>query len=153
MGSVIYLLDTDTLIFVIRGLKASQRQRANRSRALALVNRCRQAQRDGHSVGLSAMTVSELEFGARNSTSYESESKAIRKILLPFETYDYDSVACPHRYGKIRHEFETQGRAMGSMDMLIAAHALALDATLVTNNRSHFSRVHGLTIENWSSGR
>lgn len=46
-------------------------------------------------------------------------------------------------------DLESKGVPIGAMDLLIAAHALALDATLVTNNRAHFSRIAGLRIENW----
>jgi predicted nucleic acid-binding protein len=60
-----YLLDTDILMFMLRGLKASRRP-AQRQRAQELVERCRRFQAGGDSVALSAVTVSELEFGARN---------------------------------------------------------------------------------------
>ena len=145
---MIILLDTDMLIFMVRGLKSARRP-AQRQRAQDLVERCRQTQTAGDSVGLSAVTVSELEFGARNSDQYETEIAAVRKLLVPFDIYDYDSVSCPSHYGRIRHELETQGVTIGSMDLLIAAHALALDATLVSNNLAHFSRVVGLRTSNW----
>jgi hypothetical protein len=61
------MLDTDLIIFMLRGLKPSTRQRARRERALSLVARCREAQAKGDVIGLSAITVSELEFGAHNS--------------------------------------------------------------------------------------
>ena len=147
MESVIYLLDTDILIFMVRGLKSARRP-AQRTRAKALVERCRRAQSTDH-VGLSAVTVSELEFGARASGKYESEIAAVGKLLTPFEIYDFDGVACPVHYGRVRHELKARGTAIGSMDMLIATHALALDATLVTNNLAHFSRVAGLATVNW----
>ncbi len=145
---MIYLLDSDMLIYMIRGLK-SRRRPAQRQRATELVARCRRAQADGDAVGLSAVTVSELEFGARNSQQYETEIAAVRKVLLPFDIFAYDGVACPPHYGRIRHQLETAGAIIGSMDLLIAAHALALDATLVSNNVAHFSRVEGLKIVNW----
>ena len=145
---MIHLLDTDMLIYIIRGLKSSRRP-AQRQRAQELVHRCRELQSAGDAVGLSAMSVSELEFGARVSGQYDSEMAAVRKVLTPFEIYNYDSVACPPHYGRIRHELETKGVTIGSMDLLIAAHALALDATLVSNNVAHFSRVRGLRIANW----
>ncbi len=91
---MIYLLDTDTLIYMIRGLKASARRQV-RERARGLIERCRQAQQEGHAIGVSAITVSELDFGARKSGRYESESAAMAKILAPFEIYDYDAVSCP----------------------------------------------------------
>jgi len=148
---MIFLLDTDTVIYIARGLKPKRRP-AQRSRALELVDHCRQMQATGHKVGLSALTISELEFGACNSGQYEAEMTALRKLLTPFSIYDYDSVSCPAHYGRIRHELETRGVVIGSMDLLIAAHALALDATLVSNNLAHFSRVTGLQTANWVTG-
>jgi len=145
---MIYLLDTDMLIFMVRGLKSAKKTQ-NHQRAQALVDRCRKAQDAGDSVGLSAVTISELEFGARSSGQYETEIEAVRKLLTPFDIYDYDSVSCPHHYGRVRHELETRGATIGAMDLLIAAHSLALAATLVSNNLAHFSRVKGLTAVNW----
>lgn len=150
MAEVIYLLDTDTLVFVIRGLKSTQRS-SHRRRAQELVERCRRTEASGDSIGLSSVTVSELEFGARKSGRYETEIAQVRKLLTPFDIYDYDSVFCPPPYGRIRHELETKGVSIGSLDLLIAAHALALDATLVSNNLAQFSRVTGLKTANWLS--
>jgi tRNA(fMet)-specific endonuclease VapC len=146
---VLYVLDTDMVIFMLRGLKPSTRQRARRERPLALVARCREAQAKGDVVGLSAITVSELEFGAHNSGDYDTEIVAVRQILAPFEVYDYDGATCPGHYGRIRHELERAGQAIGAMDLLIAAHALALAATLVTNNLAHFQRISGLSVTRW----
>lgn len=147
---MIFLLDTDALIFMIRGLKPNRRA-AQRQRALELLAKCQQAQNAGDSVGLSAVTVSELEFGAQNSGAYEAELAAVHKVLTPFEIYDYDGVACPPHYGRIRHALDKEGQTIGAMDLLIAAHALALDATLVSNNVAHFSRVPGLKVVNWAA--
>ena len=146
---MLYILDTDMVIFMLRGLKASTRQRPRRERALALAGRCREAQTQGDIVGLSAITVSELEFGAYNSGDYETEIMAVRKILAPFELFPYDGTVCPAQYGRVRHELEQAGETIGAMDLLIAAHALALTATLVTNNLGHFSRVSGLSVTRW----
>ena len=147
---MLYMLDTDTIIFMLRGLKAPARQRARRDKALALVERCRDAQAEGDSVGQSAITVSELEFGACNSADYDTEIEAVRKLLAPFDILDYDGAACPPQYGRVRHERERAGQALGAMDLLIAAHALALAATLVTNNLRHFQRVSGLSVTSWA---
>jgi tRNA(fMet)-specific endonuclease VapC len=147
--AVLYILDTDTVIFMLRGLKAPARQRARREKALALVARCREAQRNGDVVGLSAITVSELVFGAHNSGDYDAEIAAVRKILTPFDVFDYDGATCPAHYGRVRHELEQAGRAIGAMDLLIAAHALAITATLVTNNLAHFQRISGLSVMRW----
>jgi tRNA(fMet)-specific endonuclease VapC len=143
------MLDTDTVIFMLRGLKAPARQRARRDKARALVARCREAQAKGDVVGLSAVTVSELEFGAYHSGAYDAEIAAVRKLLTPFEILDYDGATCPPHYGRIRHELEQAGQVIGAMDLLIAAHALALAATLVSNNLSHFQRISGLSVTRW----
>jgi tRNA(fMet)-specific endonuclease VapC len=147
--AVLYVLDTDTIIFMLRGLKAPTRQRTRRDKALALVARCREAQARGDVVGLSAVTVSELEFGAHHGGDYEAEIIAVRKVLTPFEVFDYDGATCPAHYGRIRHELQRAGQAIGAMDLLIAAHALALAATLVTNNLAHFQRISGLSVTRW----
>jgi tRNA(fMet)-specific endonuclease VapC len=147
--AVLYMLDTDMVVFMLRGLKASARQRARRERALGLVARCREAQANGDVVGLSAITVSELEFGAHNSGDYETEIVAVREILTPFEVYDYDGATCPSHYGRIRHELERAGQTIGAMDLLIAAHALAMAATIVTSNLAHFQRISGLSATRW----
>jgi tRNA(fMet)-specific endonuclease VapC len=146
---MLYVLDTDMVIYMVRGLKSPARQRSRREKALALVERCRQAQGVGDIVGLSAITVSELEFGARKCDKYDDEIAAVEKVLLPFEVFDYDGTHCPPQYGRIRHELEQAGETIGAMDLLIAAHAHALSATLVTNNLAHFQRVAGLSVTRW----
>jgi tRNA(fMet)-specific endonuclease VapC len=147
---VIYLLDTDMLIFLARGQKLSAKP-DQRKRAKQLEGRCAAAQAAGHQLGLSAASISELEYGAQLSGQYKTEILAVRKLLTPFELYDYDAIYCPARYGFVRRELEVKGLVIGAMDLLIAAHALALDATLVSNNVAHFSRVPGLKVENWLS--
>ncbi len=148
-----YLLDTDALIFMVRGLKLvspkNEREKQRLHTARRIAARCRKQQDAGNEVALSAITVAELEYGARNSADYASEMAAVRKILTPFMTYDFDAAACAQHYGEVRHALETSGAPIGAMDLLIAGHARALEATLVTNNTAHFSRVAGLDCENW----
>jgi tRNA(fMet)-specific endonuclease VapC len=133
---------------MIRGARSSARRR-QRQQAITLEENCRRTQAAGDPIGLSAITVSELEFGARLSGRYDQEMAAVRQILAPFHLYDYDAVRCPQHYGRVREELETSARTIGSEDLLIAAHALALDAVLVTNNDAHFRRVTGLKVVNW----
>jgi tRNA(fMet)-specific endonuclease VapC len=145
---MIYLLDTDALVTMIRGVKSTRRP-ALRRHAESLIAKSREAQAAGHAVALSAVTVSELEFGAQHSGDYDAEIAAVRKILTPFEILSYDGLVCPAHYGKIRQELETKGVPIGAMDLLIAAHALAVEATVVSNNAEHFSRVTGLEVVSW----
>lgn len=150
---MIYLLDTDTLIFLIRGLKLFSPLRARentlRHRANDILSRCRETTALGDIVALSAITAAELEYGARKSASYEIESKAVKKVLSPFRLLQFDGIECAEHYGRIRHTLESGGVPIGAMDLLIAAHALATDSTLVSNNKSHFSRIKDLRLETW----
>lgn len=145
---MIYLLDTDTVIFLSRALR-SNRPKAQREAAAKLEKQCREAQLAGDVLGISAITVSELEFGAQYGGQYEEEMSLIEGLTAPFERYEYDALECPSFYGKIRADLKRRGVMIGPLDMLIAAHALALGATLVSNNTAHFSRVSGLSTVNW----
>ncbi len=70
-------------------------------------------------VGLSAVTVSELEFGAYKSGGHNTEIVAVRRILTRFEVFDYDGATCPSHYGRVRHELERAGQTIGgAMDLL-----------------------------------
>jgi tRNA(fMet)-specific endonuclease VapC len=99
-------------------------------------------------VGLSIITVAELRYGASKSARFERNHQALDEFLYPFEVAFYDEPAAK-TYGTIRSALEKQGRPIGPMDLLIAAHALSLDVRLVTNNAKEFERVDGLELENW----
>ena len=97
---------------------------------------------------ISSITVSELMYGVYKSQHMEKNLKAITAFLMPFDIIDYDYNASIE-YGRIRAYLEKKGQIIGGMDMQIAAHALASDMTLVTNNTKEFERVQGLKLENW----
>jgi tRNA(fMet)-specific endonuclease VapC len=99
-------------------------------------------------VVISSITLAELEFGIAKSAKPEKNRKHFQEMLLPFEILPFDAGAAVE-YGKIRHQLESAGSPIGPMDLLIAAHALAAETCLVTNNEREFSRVNGLKIENW----
>ena len=86
---------------------------------------------------------------ARGSNNYEVEAAAVQKILAPFTLPPFDATTCAVECGQIRHELAAAGAPIGAMDLLIAAHAKALDAVLVTHNLQHFRRVRGLKCESW----
>jgi tRNA(fMet)-specific endonuclease VapC len=146
---MVYLLDTDSVIFMIRSLKGRGGTGVKR-KAQRLVGRIKEAEVVGHSAGISAVTKAELEYGAALSVDPGKERAALEKILLPFDEYDFDAGVCARQYGTVRQALEKKGAVIGAMDLLIAAHALALDAVLVTNNTRHFRRVKGLEVVNWS---
>jgi tRNA(fMet)-specific endonuclease VapC len=100
-------------------------------------------------IGVSSITLSELEYGAAKSSRPKQNRIALAEFLAPLEILSYDDMAA-QAYGRIRAVLERQGTPIGSMDILIAAHALSLNCTLVTNNEREFSRVPSLKIENWA---
>lgn len=69
-------------------------------------------------------------------------------MLFGLSVRSWDAPA-DHVYGRIRADLQRRGQPIGSNDLLIAAHALALDCILVTDNEREFSRVPGLRVENW----
>ena len=73
------------------------------------------------------------------------------RYLLPLVIADFDEQAAI-AYGEVRAVLEAQGTPIGPLDILIAAQAISLDVTLVTNNVKEFSRVQGLRFENWVDG-
>nr|AGC70621.1 VapC toxin protein [Acinetobacter sp. M131] len=98
-------------------------------------------------LAISSITASELAFGVEKSGS-ERNKQALNKFLSPLDILPYDEKAIWH-YAKLRQDLQSTGKIIGSLDMLIAAHALALDVVLVTNNIKEFERIDGLKLENW----
>ena len=100
-------------------------------------------------VGISSITLAELQYGIEKSSNSEKNREALEKFLTPIEIIDYGYEATVE-YGKIRAELEKKGITIGPLDMLIASHAKSLDVILVTNNVREFERIAGLRIENWA---
>ena len=151
---MIRLLDTDTFILLLRGT-AIARPRTAREKSVAAAakrirERCREETSEGRRVGLSAISLAELEFGLHAGGRPKEKRPSLMQVLLPFETFDFDAVNCVHHYGRIRAELEKTGKTIGPLDLLIAAHALALDATLITHNTREFRRVPDLKVEDWA---
>jgi tRNA(fMet)-specific endonuclease VapC len=130
-----YLLDTDICIYIAKRKPAG---------VLARLERLRSGD-----VGMSVVTYLELIYGAHKSQQVEANVARIRQLsdLIPVQALD--AAAATH-YGKLRAGLEKSGSLIGAYDLLIAAHALALQLTLVTNNLREFRRVPGLRLENWA---
>ncbi len=99
-------------------------------------------------IGISSITLSELEYGVEKSTNREQNREALMAFLGPLEIAAYDDLAA-HHYGDLRAYLEREGFPVGSMDLLIAAHARSLSIPLITNNLREFKRIPGLLVENW----
>ena len=98
-------------------------------------------------IGVSSVVAAELAYGVAKSASARNRY-ALEMFLTPLEIMPFDTKAF-WAYGDLRAKLEQQGQPIGAMDTMIAAHALALDAILVTNNTREFARVDGLRLENW----
>lgn len=133
MTVIRFLLDTNTCIYIINRRPAKVFERFV-----------------GLHIGeiaISSITGAELAFGVAKSGSQRNQH-ALDKFLAPLEILPFDETAM-RRYGVLRSDLERQGTPIGALDLLIAAHALALNATLVSNNLREFQRVKGLALENW----
>lgn len=130
-----WLLDTNICIYLIR------------RKPPRLLERLREV--DIHAVGVSAVTVAELQYGVAKSARPEQNALALAALLAPLGVEPFDDAAAAV-YGGVRADLERAGTPIGSMDLLIASHALALGRTLVTNNVREFQRVAGLKIDNWA---
>lgn len=130
-----WLLDTNICIYLI---KQKPRHVLDRLRTLDIA-----------SVAISSITLAELQYGVAKSSRPEQNGEALAAFLAPLGVEGFEDEAAAE-YGRVRAELERQGTPIGSLDMLIAAHALSLDCTLITNNEREFRRVSGLKVENWA---
>ena len=100
-----------------------------------------------NAVWISAIVAAELRFGAEKLGSHPLKT-AIEAWLVGFEVRPWPVEASNH-YARVRCALERQGQPIGNMDLMIAAHALAEDTVVVTNNAREFHRVPGLAVEEW----
>jgi tRNA(fMet)-specific endonuclease VapC len=103
-------------------------------------------------VSLSSVTVGELAYGVEKSAHPARNREALAAFLAPLTVHAFgDREAAV--YGEVRASLERKGTPIGALDTMIAAHALAIRATLVTNIEREFERVEGLRVENWVTAR
>ena len=128
-----YVLDTNILIAVSK-------------RRAGLAERLRGL--PASDLPLSSVVLAEIEYGIVKSTKPELNRQVYDAMLRRFNVVDFGAAAARH-YGVLRADLEKQGQVIGPNDLMIAAQALAVDAVVVTDNVSKFSRVKGLVVENW----
>lgn len=97
---------------------------------------------------ISSIAVSELYYGVQKSQMIEKNQRALALFLAPLNIIAYDETAAIE-YGKIRANLQVKGNVVGSLELLIAAHAKSLGVKLVTNNTKEFDRIPDLDLENW----
>jgi tRNA(fMet)-specific endonuclease VapC len=129
-----YLLDTNICIYIIKKKPTAVLEKFNK---IALGE-----------IAISSITLSELEYGINKSSDPLKNRVALNQFIIPLEILNFDRAASIE-YGIIRAKLEVQGKTIGPLDTLIAAHAKSMNLVLVTNNVNEFNRVEGLKIENW----
>ncbi len=129
-----YLLDTDTLIYSLKGNEE-------------VCSRLRDHLSD--TLKISIVTVMELYYGAYKSQKQESNIAKIKTLESAFEIVPLATESA-EIFGMCKSKLEKAGTALDDFDLLIAASALSNNLTLVSNNEKHFKRIQGLKLENWT---
>lgn len=129
-----YLLDTNIASCIIKGSSPAVDRRLVKIPMAQLA--------------ISAVTEGELRFGAARLPHAARLHILLENFFLRVETLSWDSEAA-HSYGQLRAALEGEGKPMGNLDVMIAAHALALSAVLVTNDHA-FARIKKLKVEDWT---
>jgi len=129
-----YLLDTDICIYI------------KKQEPKKVFEKCTQL--TVGEIGMSIVTYGELVYGAHKS-HYPEKNLSVAQDLINFIPLLPLPIKAAHYYGEVRASLEKQGKIIGNNDLWIAAHALAMDLILVTNNTREFERVPNLKLENW----
>ncbi|MCP9793553.1 type II toxin-antitoxin system tRNA(fMet)-specific endonuclease VapC [Vulcanococcus limneticus] len=127
------LLDTNICIYVINARPAAVLERFRRYRM--------------GEIGICSVVAAELAYGVAKSGSSRNR-QALELFLAPLVILPFDEPAI-WVYGDLRAELERRGTPIGSLDTMIAAHALSQQAPLITNNTREFAKVPGLRLDNW----
>jgi tRNA(fMet)-specific endonuclease VapC len=128
-----WMLDTDTCIAIIKKHPGALKKLRGKSIG---------------QVGISAITLGELAFGAAKSNQPAEANAALGDFLLALEVAPFNEHAAMH-YGPVRASLSRRGKPIGPLDTLIASHARALEVVLVSHNAREFGRVEGLRVDDW----
>ena len=133
-----YLLDTNICIYIIKKFPDQ------------VIRKLESVVKSKKTTGiyLSSVTISELHYGVAKSCQLEKNTEALKGFLTPFQVINFD-LSSAEIYGKLLSTLEKKGSVIGPYDLQIASIAMAHDFILVTNNTSEFSRIPGLSLENW----
>ena len=131
---MLYLLDTNICSYILKQRPASVKSRFDEV--------------GPEHLGLSTVVLAELYYGAARHPQGATIRRDIDDFVSRLTLYHWDEIAADH-YGTIRTVLEKNGTPIGAMDMMIAAHARSLEATLVSNNARHFRQVPDLQWVDW----
>jgi tRNA(fMet)-specific endonuclease VapC len=134
----LFMLDTDTCIFLMRGEFPAL---AARVQSVPLQQQV-----------MSVVTFAELSYGVQASAAAKRKQNqsVLDSLVLHLAVLDWPQDAAKH-YAEIRADLKKRGALIGAADLMIAAHARSMGAIVVTNNIKDFERVKGLEVENWTN--
>ncbi len=137
MSNQLFMLDTDTCIFLMRG---ESEKLESKVQSVPLQQQL-----------MSAVTFAELSYGVQASASAKRKQNqsTLDSLALHLSVLDWPQAAARY-YAEIRSDLKKRGAQLGAADLMIAAHARAINAIVVTNNVKDFRRVKGLEVENWT---
>ncbi len=133
-----YLLDTNICIYIIN------------EKPVKVLRKFEQYPVD--EFGISSITHAELQYGVEKSKNKNTNQDALDEFMLSLTILPFNGKRLVTCYGEIRALLESKGKTIGPLDMLIAAHALSLDLTIISNNIKEFSRIPSIKCENWIRG-
>jgi tRNA(fMet)-specific endonuclease VapC len=131
---MMFLLDTDTCVFWLRG------QAAVHARLAAV---------DPEALNISVITLAELRYGADCSAQPDANHQAIDDFVSGVAVLAVDTDIA-RAFGEIKAQLRRQGNLIEDFDLLLAATALVNGLAVITNSTAHFGRIMGLTIDNWA---
>ncbi len=134
---MLYMLDTDVCSYLMKRMPDH------------LLSKLQKAVEDGHTICLSVITYSELRLGAARSNAASKYHRLIDELSDRLDFVADWTTKEADRFAELQAGLMAGGSPIGRNDAMIAAHALALEAVLVTNNQKHFGRVSGLKVLNW----
>ena len=130
-----YMLDTNMVSYIIKGVPAAVRDHL---RNVPMATVC-----------ISAITEAELLRGVARKPEAKQLPLAVREFLLRVEILSWDSDAA-NAYAQLRTACKNEGEVLGTVDMLIAAHSIAADADMITNDKAFYNVKHHLTLQDWT---
>ena len=131
----LYMLDTNTASYIIKGEPAAVREHLLKVPM--------------ESVCISSITQAELLRGVARKPEAKRLSIAVKEFLIRVDIMPWDSDVA-EAYARLRTSCESEGTPLGTMDMLIAAHSVAVGAVLVTNDKAFYMVKHHLSLEDWT---
>jgi tRNA(fMet)-specific endonuclease VapC len=136
---MLYMLDTDICSYI------------QRQHPIAVLETMQAKSEAGHALCISVITYAELRLGAARSSNKHKYDLLISEFCKRLDSIQFWDSSVVDHFAELQALLIRKGTPIGANDGMIAAHALSIDAVLVTNNQKHFSKVPNLKMNNWAN--